>query len=488
MTHTDSDPQLTLWTIGSQQVSVEFDGGRIVSDAGLLAVRHFEKQLGILEELARRLPDPRSPRHVRHSLEEILTQQVSQFLAGYFDCNDASTLRDDPLFQTLADRSPDQSRNALSSGSTLTRFQYAYTRRQHEQSPQERPALLEQRAAQLQRIQVLNDYLPDLFLRTRRQKPSFVILDLDATDDPTHGQQRLRSSHGYDGQHQYFPLLICDGQSGFPLAAWLRPGTVPASCGAISALDALVQKIRAAWPDVLILVRADTGFATPALEEYCERQGLLYAFGYASNEVLKRKTAQALTEVEVYHAAYHQEVQRFEAIEGYQAEGWSRPRRIVAKIEVNDQGSNLRFVVTNLSGHPKGIYHGVSVQRGNVPEHPIQELKNGLAADRLSAHGFSANGLRLGLHALAYAIVVLVREAAAGVPEIAQAEVKTLRQMLFKVGARVQTSLRRIRFRFSETWPHRVLFQRLQRSLSDFVRQLREEGAAVPLRSGAMPF
>src|SRR6185312_1881779 len=186
----------------------------------------------------------------------------------------------------------------LASGSTLNRFLYAYTRRQAELPRAERPAFFEQRTARLERIQLFNDYLVELFVRTRTQPPRHVVIDLDATDDPTHGQQLLTGFHGYYDQYQYYPLLVFDGDSGFPLGAWLRPGTVHASTGAVDALDEVVQTLRRAWPDVLILVRGDNGLAVPEMYEYCELQGLLYAFGYATNEVLKRRTAELLAQVE----------------------------------------------------------------------------------------------------------------------------------------------------------------------------------------------
>lgn len=474
--------QLTLWELGPQQVTVAFDGGSLVSDAGLLALRALDKELGVLAPLARRFPDPRDQRLVTHSVEAILTQQVYQILAGYADCNDAQQLRHDPLFQTVADVAPADDR-PLASGSTLARFQQAFTRRQDQLPLQERPVLQEVDAAQTQRLKILNDYLPALFIRTRRQRPASIIIDLDPSDDPTHGQQVLSFYHGYYEQHQFFPLFAFDGDSGFPLAAWLRPGTVHASCGAVEALQTIVTHLRAAWPEVTILVRGDSGLAVPAMYEYCERQGLLYALGFASNEVLKARTACALSDLETYfhwyqHRASH--VQRFEVLEDYQADHWSRPRRIVVKLEINRLGSNRRFVVTNLSGHPQGIYHGFYVQRGAVPEKPIGELKNGLRADRLSFHRFRANALKLLEHTLAYALVVLHREATAAIPEVARAEVATLRQRLWKVAAVVKTSVRRIWFHISATWPYRELWQQVQQALQQFVAQVQAAGHILP--------
>jgi hypothetical protein len=485
----DGTQQLTFWNLGSQQLRVDFDGGRIVSDAGLLSLRALEKPLGFLADLARRLPDPRSPKFIHHSAEALLTQQVYQLLAGYPDGNDADVLRDDPLFQILADVSPDAAQ-PLASGSTLTRFQYAYTRRQHEMPEEDRPAYRDMYTARTERLEILNDFLLDWFIRTRRTPPAHVILDLDGTDDPVHGRQALSGYHGYFRQHQYFPLLAFEGSSGFPLAAWLRPGRAGANWGLVGALDRIVRRLRAAWPDVLILVRGDNGGAGPDLYEYCEAQGLLYAFGYSSNAVLQRRTDTAMSNMELYYQFYgHRDpwVQAFEAFEDYQAADWSRPRRIVAKLEINPNGSQRRFVVTNLSGQPRGIYRGFYVQRGAVPEQPIGELKNGLQADRLSASSFRANGFRLLLHVAAYALVVLFREAAAAVPEVATATVSTLRQRLWKVGAVLVSSPRRLWLHVSETWPGRQIWEAVHRAVRAFVGQVVGRQQPAPPVTAELP-
>jgi hypothetical protein len=219
----------------------------------------------------------------------------------------------------------------------------------------------------------------------------------------------------------------------------------------------------------------------PEIYEYCEKEGLFYAFGYGSNAVLKRRTERLLKTVELAVRFWGEDIQKFTALEDYQAQGWSRPRRILAKIEANRMGTNRRFVVTNLSGDPQGLYHGFYVQRGDVPEKRIGELKNHLKADRLSAHGFRANAMRLGLHALAFAIMVLFREACAReVPELARAEVGTIREKVFKVGARVRTSARRIWFHFSASWPFAELFRRVCDALDRHACRLLEACRAGP--------
>jgi hypothetical protein len=476
----------TLWNLGPQQLLVDFQGGRLVADAGLLAVRALERPLRVLADLAPLLPDPRSPRFIHHSVEALLTQEVYALLAGYPDSNDADILRDDALFQILADVSPDAER-PLASGSTLARFQYAYTRRQAELPVEERAVLLEVRAAQLQRLKIVNNYLVELFLRTRAAPPAEVILDVDATDDPVHGRQALSGYHGHYRQHQYLPLHVYEGGSGFPLAVWLRPGLVHASCGAVDILRPIVARLRAAWPGVRILVRADNGLGVPAVYDFCEGEGLDYVIGYASNAVLERATAQALADVELYYRCYGDRdphVQRFEDLRDYQAGGWPQPRRVVAKVEINPQGSQRRYVVTNRAEAAAVLYREVYVQRGAVPEQPIGEMKNGLRCERLSSSGFCANAFRLLVHALAYALVVLFREAAADVPEVATASVATLRQRLWKVGAVVVTSAQRVWVHVSSAWPYREVWQRVRGAVERYVARWCA-GGSVARASGA---
>jgi hypothetical protein len=444
------------WSVGSQPLVVDLQAGCLVEDAGLLVVRHLDVSLGVLAELAGRLPDPRAPKYIQHPLESLLVQEVYQFLAGYPDGNDADHTRIDALFQILAGVAPDP-RQPLASTSTLNRFLYGYTRRDAQLPLEQRPSLLDQRRAQIKRLRVGNDFLVDLFIRTRIAPPGQIVVDLDATDDPVHGRQALSGYHGYYRQHQYLPLLVFEAHTGFPLACWLRPGTMHAACGAVDVLRHLVERLRAAWPGVDIRVRGDNGLAVPGMLDYCDEAKLGYAFGYASNAVLQRLSQRWLEEVELVHRFYgyrDPHVQRFEHVTDYQAGSWPHPRRIVCKIEVTPQGSQRRFVVTNLPEHEKALYQDFYVQRGNVPERPIGELKNGLSADRLSSSGFCANALKMVLAVVAYALVVLYREACASLEEIANAEVDTLRKLLWKVPAEVVRGKKGIHLSLPGDWEY----------------------------------
>lgn len=449
------------WSVGSQSLAVDFQAGCLIEDAGLLPVRSLDVQLQVLADLARRLPDPRSPRYVQHSVESLVVQQVYQFLAGYPDGNDADHCRLDGLFQILQGITPDPAQ-PLACTSTVNRFLYGYTRRDAELPREDRPSLLQQRRAQIQRLRVCNEFLVDLFVRTRTKAPTQIVLDLDATDDPVHGHQPLSAYHGYYRQHQYLPLLIFEGHTGFPLNCWLRPGTLHPACGAVDLLAALVKRLRLAWPEVDLRVRGDNGLASPLLMDYCEKANLGYAFGYATNPVLQRKSEHWLAEVERVHHFYgyrDPQMQRFESIGDYQAGSWPQPRRIVTKIEVTPVGSQRRFVVTNLEASAREVYQEFYVQRGEVPEQPIGELKNGLCADRLSSSGFCANALKLLFVVAAYALVVLYREACAGVEAVAKATVQTLRSQYWKVPGEVVRRNRIVQVNLPRDWENRSVWE-----------------------------
>jgi len=466
------------WPAGSQPLVVDFTSGILVEDAGLLAVRQLDVSLGVVSGLAARLPDPRSPRYVQHSLESLLVQLVYQFLAGYPDGNDAEHTRHDALFQVLAGLEP-TAQHALASTSTLNRFLYGYTRRDAQLPREERPSLLQQRRAQIQRLRACNDFLADLFVRTRTKPPAQIILDLDATDDPVHGHQPLSGYHGYYRQHQYLPLVLFEGHSGFPLACWLRPGTMHAACGARDVLNGLVERLRQAWPEVDVRVRGDCGYSVPALLDYCEEANLGYAFGYAQNAVLERRSAHWLAELELVHRFYgagDPHMQRYEQITDYQAQSWAAPRRVVVKVEVTPQGSQRRFVVTNLPEPERQLYRDFYAQRGGVPEQPIGQLKNGLRADRLSSGGFCANALKLLVAVAAYALAVLYREACAAVAGVAIADIETLRSRLWKVPAEVRQEARRVRVSLPASWPGRAVWEQTLQAVGHHVGQLQQVG------------
>jgi hypothetical protein len=465
--------QLELFEVDRHAVTVAFDGGDVVTDTGLLLIRDMERSLGILKEAAARLPDPRSELLRKFSTEQLLTQTVYQLLGGYFDCHDADTLRHDPLMQVLVDQVPGAEEATLASGSTLARFRYGYTRRQQQLPVDERTIEQECQAAKCQRLRVLNQFLTELFVKTRRTPPRRIVLDFDATDDPTHGAQQLTLFHAYYKQHQYLTLLVFDADTKLPLAGWLHPGTSHASWGAVETLAELVTTLRAAWPEVEIVVRADSGYAVPAMYEYCEAHDVKYVIGYSTNPILKAKTELTMNYARACAALHGEPVQFFQEVRDYQAGSWDRPRRVISKCEVTAQGGpNQRFVITNLTERPAEIYQQNYVKRGDTPERAIQELKHGLGIDRLSSTRFFANAFAMQCHLLAYAIFVLFREANAHVPEVAEHTLETVRSKVLKIGAVVKTSSRKVWFHVSVSWPGRRVFLKASAAARAFAEHL----------------
>ena len=370
-----------------------------------------------------------------------MRQRLFAIAQGYEDNNDAATLAKDPAFKIMAGKAPESAPD-LASQPTLSRFENRAT------------------AKDLRR---LSDRLLELYLKTHPGPRKVIVLDMDATDDPTHGKQQLSFFHGYYEEHMYHPLLVFDGRDGFPLAAVLRPGNTHSSRGALAVLKRLIQKLRQAYPKALILFRADAGFAVPALYNYLEGQPeTRYVIGFITNNRLLAETAPLLAKAQRQYQETGEKQRLFTSF-SYQAESWDKPRRIIAKVEYTRLGANQRFVVTNLSRTPQFVYDDIYVLRGDV-ENRIKELKLEIKADRLSCHRFLANQFRLLLHTAAYCLFWLLRHHLQGT-ELATAQVNTLRLKLLKIGARIRETSRRIWVHLASGYPYRDLLAGLLQNL-----------------------
>ena len=433
--------QLRFESLFSKEVIADFAGGRITSDAGGLVLRELDQRYRLAENAARCLHDPRDGHKVKHDLLTLVRQRLFAIAQGYEDNNDAATLAKDPAFKIMAGKAP-ESDGDLASQPTLSRFENRVT------------------AKDLRR---LSDRLLDLYLKTHPGPRKVIVLDMDATDDPTHGKQQLSFFHGYYEEHMYHPLLVFDGRDGFPLAAVLRPGNTHSSRGALAVLKRLIQKLRQAYPKALILFRADAGFAVPALYSYLEDQPeTRYVIGFITNNRLLAETAPLLSKAQRQYQETGEKQRLFTSF-SYQAESWDQPRRIIAKVEYTHLGANQRFVVTNLSRNPQFVYDDIYVLRGDV-ENRIKELKLEIKADRLSCHRFLANQFRLLLHTAAYCLFWLLRHHLQGT-ELATAQVNTLRLKLLKIGARIRETSRRIWVHLASGYPYRDLLAGLLQNL-----------------------
>jgi hypothetical protein len=369
----------------------------------------------------------------------LLRQRVYQIAAGYEDGNDATALRGDPTLCAVAARGL-----SLASQPTLSRLE--------NRVEWESIRLLETQGA---------EWLCRYEQRGRREE---IILDVDSTEDPTHGQQAFSFFNGHYGGYMYHPVLIFDGRSGLLLGSRLRPGNAMGSRQLIPLLRPLLARVRGHFGRRQPLaLRADGEFAKPDLLDYAERQGLRYTIGFARNKKLLQRVEPLCDKAEALWACRNTRVRLYASF-AYQAHSWRHPRRVVAKIERTVEGMNLRFVVTNRRGRAKSIFHWYE-QRGQA-ENYIKELKNDLAADRLSCSAYRANAFRLQLHGYAYNLTVLFRRRVLAGTELARCTTATLRLRLFKVGARVQRSARRLWFHLASGWPGQALFDRVLNHLA----------------------
>ncbi len=424
-------------------LEASFDGGRLTSDGGLVWLGEAEAVLGICAALAADVPEWRRGR-VQHSLDVLVRQRVFQIACGYEDQDDADTLRTDPLLKLLCGRLP-ESEPALASQPTLSRLENAV------------------RATSCYRLALS---LAHLYRRERERvaggrPPRRVLLDLDGTDVPTHGDQEGSAYHAYYGQHQYFPLLVFDGDTDQLVTAVLRPGNAHGSWGAVAVLKRLVRLLRAWWPDLRIELRADSGFAVPALYDWCEAAGIAYTIGLIPNPRLEALAAPLLGEAQ--RQLKEQQTTgaakvRLAGETSYQADGWPAARRVVYKAEALAKGPNTRFVVTTRKDPPLALYD-FYVDRGES-EQWIEDFKCACFGRRLSCHRFVPNQFRLLLHAAAYWLLDTLRRwlARAGVPRL---ELDTLRLRLLKIGGRVRELLTRVRLHLAASHPAEPLWRAL---------------------------
>jgi hypothetical protein len=430
-------PRFPFPTPTGVPLEAAFDGGRLTRDGGLPWLAEADGALALSPTLAACIHDwRRGP--VCHSLVALVRQRVYQIARGYADQNDATTLRLDPLLKLVCGRLPDSGAD-LASQPTLSRLENAIDR-----STAERLA----RA------------LVELYIRERGRAgvPSRILLDLDGTDDPAHGEQEGVRYHGYYGQHMYHPLLVFDGDTGQLITAVLRPGNVHASRFVVLVLRRVLARPRAAWPDVAVAVRADSGFATPRLYAWCEAQRVGYTIGLIPNPALERLAAPLLANAQAQSAATDGAKVRLAGETTYQAGTWPYPRRVVYKAEILEKGPNTRFVVTTHSEPPLTVYD-TYVDRGDC-ENRIKDFKNALAADRLSDHRFWANQFRLLLHAAAYWLLDTLRRWLSGT-EAAHLQFDTLRRRLLKIGGRVREVVGRVRLALAAGHPGASLWLHL---------------------------
>jgi hypothetical protein len=425
-----------LSPVQGKAIAARFDGGRLSSEGGLLALREIERRLGVGDRLAGCLKDPRAPERVGHRLAEIIRFRMLMIAAGYEDGNDADALRRDPMFKLALDRLP--SDDELCSQSTISRL---------ENLPDVRALLRLGRA------------LIEQYCASFRRVPKRIILDIDDTFDRVHGAQQLRLFNAYHDDYGFQPIVVFDGEGRF-VTALLRPGKRPGGREIRAFLRRLVGAIRANWPQVEILLRADSHYTAPEVLEWCRANRVDWVLGLASNAALRRHVeALEKTTAERFRAAPARgKVRRFK--ECYDAaRSWSRVERIIARVEAGPEGIDTRFIVTNLEGgRPKQLYQALYCARGQAENH-IKAWKNHLAADRTSCHQAEANQFRLFLHAGAYWLLWSLRRAMPQRSSWRVMQFDTLRLRLIKLAARIVELKAQIKIHLPSSAPDQAIFR-----------------------------
>jgi hypothetical protein len=437
----------------SRRVVAQFDGAQMTTEGGALLLREADRKIGLLKRVTACFTDMRDPQRVEHGLSEMLAQRIYGLALGYEDLNDHEELRRDPLLGLLAGKR--ELGEPLAGKSTLNRL---------ELTPAGSPSTERYHKIGYS-AEALDTLLVDVFLEAHEKPPREIVLDLDATDTPLHGEQEGRFFHGYYNQYCYLPLYIFCGEH--LLCARLRPSNIDASAGSREEIERMVRQIRRHWPKVRIILRADSGFCREGLMVWCEANDVEYVFGFARNERLRRKIASPLREAKREYQHTGKAARVFLEFFYCTRSSWSRRRRVVAKAEHLAKGENPRFVVTSLSAErwpAQELYERLYCARGEMENRIKEQLS--LFSDRLSTETMRANQLRLYFSSLGYVLLQALRRLALQGTEWAKAQANTIRLRLLKIAAEIRLTARRIWVRYSRAYPWKTLFATAYATLS----------------------
>ena len=450
--------------LGSRAVTDRFDGGAITSDAGGLLLREVAAKTGILRRFAACFDDHRDPELIEHTVHDLLAQRIFGLALGYEDLNDHDALRHDPLLAVLVGKTdptgqdrchPRDRGKALAGKSTLNRLELT-------------PVGADEKSRYkkvVARHRDIESFFVETFLALHPDPPKEIVLDLDATDDPIHGHQLGRFFHGYYDNYCYLPLYIFCGE--YLLCAKLRPADIDGAAGSVKQLAKIVERIRLAWPNVRIIVRGDSGFCRENLMRWCEDHRVDYVFGLAKNARLQRIVGKELHDAKTQFEATGQAARVFKDFTYRTQKSWSRERRVVGKAKHLSKGSNPRVVVSSLKPEEieaRALYEDVYCARGEM-ENRIKEQQLCLFADRTSCATMRANQLRLWLSSVAYTLLAALREFGLRGTEMATARCDTIRLKLFKLGALIRLTVRRVWISLSESCPYQQVFAQVYENL-----------------------
>lgn len=438
----------------------KFDGGALSSDFGPLLLRGIDRQIGLTEHLALAFRDLRHPSYITHSSQALIAQRTYQIACAYEDGNDANALRSDPVFKLSLECKPLDEAADLASAPTFSRLENAAT-------PQD--------------IYRMAQAFVDQFIRSYAQPPAVIVLDMDHSEDPAHGQQEQLFYNRHYGNYCYLPLFIFEGVSGKLITAALRPGKRPTGAENASIVKRVLKRLRSAWPDTHIVLRGDAHFANPELMQLAlDTPNTDFLFGLAGNAVLSPLAKPSLEAARQLHEARCELARRNQQAApvvtrtyhdlAYRAQTWPKAFRVVLKAEVMALGDNPRFVVTSLDlPSPQSLYRDLYCARGQ-DENWIKMIKTDLASDRTSDHRFLANHLRLFFSCAAYVLHHALRTEVLVHTELAQAQPATVILKLFKIAVRVVQYKDRVRLHLPSSCPVKPLLHRI----TEILFQVRE--------------
>jgi len=448
----------------SRKIMAHFNGGNISSDSGGLLLQQTERITGIISQFAGCFTDHRDPDLSEHAVKELIAQRIYALALGYEDLNDHDELRNDPLLAVMVGKKDPTGKDrirkrdkgkALAGKSTLNRLELTPVRAN--KRSRYKKIIINRHA--------VDEFFTDVFLQSYDKPPSTIVLDLDATDDPIHGHQLGRFFHGYYKNYCFLPLYIFCGEH--LLCARLRPSDIDASAGSVKELERIVSQIRSRWPDVRIIIRADSGFCRELIMFWCEANNVDYIFGLAKNERLKKEIVKQMEQAKKLYEQTTQASRVYKDFEYQTLKSWSKPRRVIGKAEYMEKGENPRFVVTSLSADEfdaKRLYEEQYCARGDM-ENRIKEQQLCLFADRTSAATMRANQLRLWFSSVAYTLMNALRRLGLKGTKLAKARCDTIRLKLLKIGAQIKITVRKVWVSLSESYPYQQIFKQVYENL-----------------------
>lgn len=417
-----------LSPVGTKPLTATFDAGRLSSDGGLIVLREIAKRLRLSETITGLLRDDRDAARIRHSYAEMATARMLMIAAGYEDCDDVDALRADPALKIAVGRCPETGADLMSQP-TLSRLE---------------------NLADWRTLARIGLGQIDLYCRSFARPPAHIVLDIDDTDDPVHGQQELALFNAHYDCTCFQPIHIFDGLSGKPILSLLRPGKRPSGEEVAKVLRHVIRRIRKHWPGVAILVRGDSHYCSEPALALLEAMRCAYIIGFAVNARLLEIAAPWREQCGLRRSRLKPTVRRFHQL-GYRGRAWSRPRKLIARVEATALGTDVRFIVTSLEGRGKTLYEKVYCARGSA-ENLIKDMKRFTRSDKTACSRWQANQFRLFLHVGAYWLLHALRQAAPKRSRWRGATFETIRRMFVKVAVRVEELKGRIKLAFPASY------------------------------------